>query len=318
MSTKTTFKRVALVAVAALGLGVLTSVAPANAATKTATSLSVGASTPARAGVTAVTTVTMNFAAALAATNTWVLSAKVISAPAASQMVRDAAGTLLTNTSGAILGFSDANSGDTLTNTTRPVAATDDGDGLQKVGVSAAFENAAATATNTTAYLGFKPDVAGTYQILVSQHVSGTTYAAGDASAVWTVTTTGAPASIVMSTKNATHAATGSYGSLIKLNVLDAAGNVTVPGINEAILVTAGTGITVNDATITSTDFTAGSAWIQATSAAAVTDILVTATGSGLIASTVTSNIAISSKAFVTTTAFAINTTTAASCVSRR
>jgi len=35
MSTKTTFKRVALVAVAALGLGVLTSVAPASAATAT-------------------------------------------------------------------------------------------------------------------------------------------------------------------------------------------------------------------------------------------------------------------------------------------
>ena len=32
MSTKTTFKRVALVAVAALGFGVLTSVAPASAA----------------------------------------------------------------------------------------------------------------------------------------------------------------------------------------------------------------------------------------------------------------------------------------------
>jgi len=32
MSTKTTFKRIALVAVAALGLGVLSSVAPANAA----------------------------------------------------------------------------------------------------------------------------------------------------------------------------------------------------------------------------------------------------------------------------------------------
>jgi hypothetical protein len=37
MSTKTTFKRIALVAVAALGLGVMTSVAPANAAAKTFT-----------------------------------------------------------------------------------------------------------------------------------------------------------------------------------------------------------------------------------------------------------------------------------------
>jgi len=35
MSTKTTFKRIALVAVAALGLGVLSSVAPANAAAGT-------------------------------------------------------------------------------------------------------------------------------------------------------------------------------------------------------------------------------------------------------------------------------------------
>jgi len=37
MSTKTTFKRIALVAVAALGLGVVSSVAPANAAAKTMT-----------------------------------------------------------------------------------------------------------------------------------------------------------------------------------------------------------------------------------------------------------------------------------------
>jgi len=53
MSTKTTFKRIALVAVAALGTGVLTSVAPANAADTTGFTLSkssitvVGATTPA-------------------------------------------------------------------------------------------------------------------------------------------------------------------------------------------------------------------------------------------------------------------------------
>ena len=38
MSTKTTFKRIALVAVAALGLGVLSTVAPANATGRTAAS----------------------------------------------------------------------------------------------------------------------------------------------------------------------------------------------------------------------------------------------------------------------------------------
>ena len=44
MSTKTNFKRVALVAVAALGLGVLTSVAPANATMSVGTSTGVCAS----------------------------------------------------------------------------------------------------------------------------------------------------------------------------------------------------------------------------------------------------------------------------------
>ena len=42
MSTKTNFKRVALVAVAALGLGDLTSVAPANAALEDADRNTVG------------------------------------------------------------------------------------------------------------------------------------------------------------------------------------------------------------------------------------------------------------------------------------
>jgi hypothetical protein len=246
MSTKTTFKRVALVAVAALGFGTLSSVAPASAAAsaRTATSVSVGATSPARAGVLATTTVTLNFAAALEASDSMVVSAKVIAAPATSQLV--IASSVLTNgfNSGAVdatthLGFSkNPATSDTVTNSTREVAAVTDGDGLQKVGVSAVFTNAASTAKSTTVLLSFKADVAGTYQILVSQNASGTAYAAGDASSTWTVTTTGTPASIVMSTRNATHAATGPNGSLIKVNLLDAAGNPTVPGINEAVVVT--------------------------------------------------------------------------------
>jgi hypothetical protein len=320
MSTKTTFKRVALVAVAALGFGTLSSVAPASAAAsaRTASSVSVGATSPARAGVLATTTVTLNYAAALEASDSMVVSAKVISAPATSQLVN--ASSVLTNgftgggavTTTTHLGFSPIATGDTVVNSTREVAAATDGDGLKKVGVSAVYTNSANVTKSSTVYLSFKADVAGTYQVLVSQNASGTAYAAGDASTTWTITTTGTPTSIVMSTKNATHAATGSYGSLIKVNLLDAAGNVTVPGINEAVLVTAGTGLTVSDATLTAGDFSAGTAWINATSAAAVTSILVTATGSGLIPSTVTSNISISSKAILTTgVTTSINTTTA-------
>jgi len=50
MSTKTTFKRVALVAVASLGFGVLTSVAPASAASGKATAITVGTIGPVREG----------------------------------------------------------------------------------------------------------------------------------------------------------------------------------------------------------------------------------------------------------------------------
>ena len=54
MSTKTTFKRIALVAVASMGFGVLTSIAPASAVTNLDTKVkgvTVSSSTPARAGI---------------------------------------------------------------------------------------------------------------------------------------------------------------------------------------------------------------------------------------------------------------------------
>jgi hypothetical protein len=60
MSTKTTFKRVALVAVAALGLGVLSSVAPATAANTKATTLTVGTIAPSRVGVATIVPVTVS------------------------------------------------------------------------------------------------------------------------------------------------------------------------------------------------------------------------------------------------------------------
>ena len=51
MSTKTTIKRVALVAVAALGLGVVSSVAPATAIERTPSIISVASDGALRAGV---------------------------------------------------------------------------------------------------------------------------------------------------------------------------------------------------------------------------------------------------------------------------
>ena len=60
MSTKTTFKRVALVAVAALGLGVVTSVAPASAAAAiTPTAVTIGTVPTLAPGVTSLIPVTV-------------------------------------------------------------------------------------------------------------------------------------------------------------------------------------------------------------------------------------------------------------------
>jgi UDP-3-O-acyl-N-acetylglucosamine deacetylase len=85
MSTKTTFKRVALVAVAALGLGVLTSVAPANAATIAPTAVTAGTPAPARVGGTASTSVTLTHPSmAITDTHTVIVGARVTTAPTGS------------------------------------------------------------------------------------------------------------------------------------------------------------------------------------------------------------------------------------------
>ena len=86
MSTKTTFKRVALVAVASLGFGVLSSVAPATAGTNTdITALTASASDPARiktvGGATVITLSHIDTASALSNNR---ITAQITSAPATS------------------------------------------------------------------------------------------------------------------------------------------------------------------------------------------------------------------------------------------
>jgi len=84
MSTKTTFKRIALVAVAALGFGVLTSVAPASATGAiTPTAITVGTTPVAQVGVANITPITV--AAPFADTvDTFTVNVKITSAPTGS------------------------------------------------------------------------------------------------------------------------------------------------------------------------------------------------------------------------------------------
>jgi len=85
MSTKTTFKRVALVTVAALGFGML-SVVPSGAADnmELATSIAVGTVPTHRAGVTSNTPIVINLPSTAASGDTIVVGVSLLSCPATS------------------------------------------------------------------------------------------------------------------------------------------------------------------------------------------------------------------------------------------
>jgi len=99
MSTKTTFKRIALVAVAALGLGVLTSVAPASAVAATATPFGVSAASNAPADSFAATVALSQSAGA----NNFVEFAAGIDGASAVHVVKVTGGTITNILTGSSL-----------------------------------------------------------------------------------------------------------------------------------------------------------------------------------------------------------------------
>jgi hypothetical protein len=200
MSTKTTFKRIALVAVAALGFGVLTSVAPASA-TAGAGTFTIGTPSATRVGAVVTTPVTFTVASGTLSTGeTMTIKSQLLSRPVGSA---------------ADITFAAGTQNNTYNNTDRFTVGSD------RNGKTSASLNATIT-----------PDVAGTYSFLVYRaSASGAAYAAGNTSAVLTFTTSaGAPASATLSPVNATSvsgisAANG--GALVKVTLLDAAGTAT-------------------------------------------------------------------------------------------
>jgi len=82
MSTKTTFKRIALVAVAALGFGVLSSVAPATAANgRVASAITIGSATTFRTSAVNVIPITVTFPSTTADTDTTTVTVQITAAP---------------------------------------------------------------------------------------------------------------------------------------------------------------------------------------------------------------------------------------------
>jgi len=228
MSTKTTIKRIALVAVSALGLGVLSSIAPANAVAGTITGVSVGTPTPARVAATTSVLVTTSWAAAsdIATSDTFTVTAQVSSAPSGSAMK---GATIVSNSAGAALTWAAYNTtnGTTVSNTYTDANT----GGIKAVKASGAMTatSVSATAKSVKSLLQFVPDVAGTYQILIQ---------AGTKSAYWTFATVGAPASVTLSSLNSTTSIAGTTGSRVKVVLKDAAGNVTVPDSAESLSIT--------------------------------------------------------------------------------
>ena len=310
MSTKTTFKRVALVAVAALGMGVLSSVAPASAATKTPTSITVGTIPSASVGTVHTTPVTIAFPAGTGS-DTFAISVRVTAAPTGSGYknfqsdLRAGATTTGTNIKAKVtVELATGNDG-LFAYPASSANATSSSDG-QTVAGTYTSSNATGTAASAKFNINVTPDKAGTYTVLVSTRGSDGTalvaatvpvYAAGDASKTYSFATGVAPttATLAAVTGATVTGATATTGRLMSLTlntgaVLGAGETITLTTNNTSAkmgAVTDQTAGTVDTQTATyvldSADFVAGVAYFMLSDvSAAATTTVVTATGSGL------------------------------------
>ena len=333
MSTKTTFKRVALVAVAALGFGVLTSVAPATAVAQGAvTSITAGASSAARVGIASNNTVTLN--GTYANTDTVTVSVRVISAPAGSAFATAAASgdSFVTGVQGAgnpntaVLTMVDGTATGAAVATTPARSFTTAAAAATNLNYVVAAITTTGAGTTLPVKISTTPDVAGTYTVLVSVAATNRTVAtgsflAGDTSTTYTFTTAGAAATVSISAIGGT-GNSGGVGRLVLVTVKDAAGNPTVPTDTESINLTSSkttTGfsttasLTGNPATsptattlgLSAANFIAGtgsSALVRVTDAASTTATVITATGSGTLSPTVSVQTSLTFTASTTTT----------------
>jgi hypothetical protein len=248
MSTKTTFKRIALVAVAALGLGVLTSVAPASA---TGTSGTVG--TPVVLGGTTNQPVSIlvpvSIASTAAATETVAVAAVLVARPSGD-----------TNTLNNIDVFTPtAASNGTAVGDGRSVAVTvpdvnsaggaNDNSVLYTVSGSV---TGTARALSLTSTYTFTPTVAGTYQVAIFRDggagvAQNGLIKAGDSVQYVTVTVADAPAVSTRLTVIApgTFEVDGTNGAVVRVSALDAAGAVAKLNAGQMITLTIPSGLTL-------------------------------------------------------------------------
>jgi hypothetical protein len=234
MSTKTTFKRVALATVAAMGFGLL-SVAPANAVVDEVpvTSVSVGTAAAMRIGVAGNIPVTFKFAAGQEG-ETFTVGARITSAPTGSKLFDAAAGSAaLADYLNVVDVAGDATTNDVVSSGT---TETVNSSGTSDISTDALVTlNATDAGTSASVKFSFIPDKVGSYTILF--WAGGTTWSAAYKSANKTVATVGAPTSITMTKIGSVIPSTGANGALVAITLKDAAGNATRLGLNEALSV---------------------------------------------------------------------------------
>ncbi len=326
MSTKTTFKRIALVAVAALGFGML-SVVPSQATARTAASIVVGTIPTARTGATVSVPVTIYLPAGTVTDDTTTVNIEVTASPilggAANAASTFSAGSAGTNAYGALLGWSSTAvaaagiSGASLavSQTTGEVfgrlpatrSTTLDGSGAGVAGSSTGvytISAAQAAAGSIKLNAVITPDVAGTYTFLVSTNATAVAaYTAGDVNASFSLTAgSTAPTSVVLTPLAGSSILAGTPigipvavtlvgGSLSGLEAI----TISASG-NSAVSATAGSGTEGTDLTLTKAYFLGG----------ATTLVYLRGTDTAAESVTLTATSSVMSNVFSTTKTFAI------------
>jgi len=234
MSTTTLRKRIALVAVSALGFGVLSVVAPSSASAAESTSAMVGAvaiTAPGTGRVGNPLSSTVKITAAtgvdsIANNDTISLRAIFISKPATSTAaVGFTAGGTAANFDGHVVKAAGAAGNELL-----PALMSADAAG----GIDETDEGAVSIGS-----VGFIPDVIGAYVIRVWHDVNanGLKDTAEDAATDTTFTVGSAVASVTASNLTGTSVAGGTNGAIVKLTLKDAAGTLAGLAGNESITI---------------------------------------------------------------------------------
>jgi hypothetical protein len=310
MSTKTTFKRVALVAVAALGLGMLSTVPASAAALSSTTNYTTdiafaAASVPVAGNAGDAVDTTVLFKTSTTAEVHQQPDVMLISSPSTSSMASVAYNAAVTKgkysfSTGALTNSNNTASG-AEGNTDLTTATTDvDADGY-------AYNRSSTGTKYTYETLHFNAwyDVAGTYKWVFFNDVDDSgTINGSEYSEVYTVVAADGTAAITgtVAAHNATSGAASTYGSLVKISLKDAAGNAASPDSAGGVKVTvsgsavvAYSGASYSSAATSQTlilgreDFNgSGAAWINVTDATAE---VVTVTLSGVGSTTITANV---------------------------